>query len=151
MLHKHHQSPSEYDLQPFPLASSSCLCACPSSVTLGFSSTLSSKHTPLNWCACQQLSKHVWEIEGSFNKMLSTQTHQICMTHRTEKGKECISRYKLMAQVLIYRQICCVQPEGMSTKMFVLPWLPGPSNLFNCLYLVVGSSYTRRAKTQSII
>lgn len=153
MFHKHHQSPSEYDLQPFPLAGSSCPCACPGSVTLGFSSALSSKHTPLNWQAHSRLSKHLWKIrEGRLSIIPSMWTHQKRTAQMREKRKECISRFKLMGRVLSSSQIYRVQPGGMfRKKVQVSPWLCGSSNLFNCLYLLRHSPYTKRAKTQSII
>lgn len=153
MLHKHHQSPSEYDLQPFPLAGSSCPCACPGSVTLGFSSTLSSKRTLLDWYSCHQLSKHLWKIgEGSLTIIPSMWTCLKYTTHMREKRKEYISGHKLMGQGLFSRQIYCVQPGGMFTKKtLVSPGLSGSSNLFNCLYLLMDSPYTKRAKTQSIV
>lgn len=149
MFHKHHQSPSEYDLQPFPLAGSSCPCACPGSVTLGFSSALSSKHTPLDWHAHGQLSKHLWKTrEGSLSIIPSMWTHQKCTAQMREKGKECVSRFKLMGQVLSSSQIYRVQPGGMFTKkMQVSPWLCGSHSLFNCLCLLRGSPCTKRAKT----
>ena len=150
MFHKHHQSLSEYDLQPFPLAGSSCPCACPDSVTLGFSSALSSKHTPLNWHAHGQLSKHVWKIrEGSLSIIPSMWTYQKCTAQMREKGKECVSRLKLMGQIVSSSQIYWVQPGGMFTKkMQVSPWLCGSSNLFNCLYLLRGSPCTEVQNTE---
>lgn len=153
MFHKHHPSPSEYDLQPFPLAGSSCPCAWPSSVTLGFSSLCPLKHTPLDWPAHGQLSKHVWKIwEGSLSIIPSMWTHQKCTAQMREKGKEFIYRFEVMGQVLSSRQIYHVQPGGVFTmKMQDSPRLCGSSNLFNCLYLLKGSPCTKRAKPQSIV
>lgn len=111
------------------------------------------KHTPLNWHAHGQLSKHVWKIwEGSLSIIPSMWTHQKCTAQMREKGKEFIYRFEVMGQVLSSRQIYHVQPGGMFTmKMQDSPRLCGSSNLFNCLYLLKGSPWTKRAKPQSIV